>query len=77
MSTSAHQIHVKLTPAGSNILGGIGWATLDLPPDFTLQMSKDVLTLSDVSQFKTESVLPFEIDQTTVNDAALLPFESH
>ena len=76
MSTSAHQIHVKLTPAGSNILGGIGWATLDLPPDFTLQMSKDVLTLSDVSQFKTESVLPFEVDQTTVNDAALLPFES-
>jgi len=71
----SHQIQVKLTTAAQNILG-VEWAVLDLSPGFTFQMSKDVLTLNDVNKFSTESVLPFEVPQSTTNDAALLPFNS-
>lgn len=71
----SHQIQVKLTTAAQNILG-VEWAVLDLLPGFTFQMSKDVLTLNDVNKFSTESVLPFEVPQSTTNDAALLPFNS-
>lgn len=71
----AHQIEVKLTAAGRNILG-VEWAVLDLPADFSFQMTKDVLYLNDVNKFQTESVLAFEIDQTTTNDAAFILYDS-
>lgn len=72
---ATHQIEVKLTAAGRNILG-VEWAVLDLPADFSFQMTKDVLYLNDVNKFQTESVLAFEIDQTTTNDAAFIIYDS-
>ena len=71
----SHQIQVKLTSAGRNLLG-TEWATLDLPEGFSFQKSKDVLTLNTANKFSTESILPFEIDQTKVNDAALILYDS-
>lgn len=70
------QIKVKLTQAGSNALGGIGWATLDLAPDFSNRLSKDVNQLSDINTLLTDGVLPFSVPFSTVNDAAFIQFSS-
>lgn len=57
-------------------MGGIGWATLDLAPDFSFRLSKDVQALTDVNEILTDSVLPFSVPFSTVNDYAMLPFSS-
>lgn len=65
-----------MTPEANNALGGIGWATLDLAPDFSFRLSKDVQALTDVNEILTDSVLPFSVPFSTVNDYAMLPFSS-
>lgn len=76
MAGSRTNIRLRLTPEGSNALGGIGWATLDLSPDFSFRLSKDVESLSDVNVITTEGVLPFSVPFSTVNDIAMLMFSS-
>lgn len=57
-------------------MGGAAWATLDLSPDFSFRLSKDVQALSDVNEILTDGVLPFSVPYSTVNDYAFLPFSS-
>lgn len=67
---------MKLTPEASNALGGVSWVVLDLSPDFSFRLSKDVQALSDVNEILTDGVLPFNVPYSTVNDYAFLPFSS-
>ena len=70
------KIEVKLTPEGSTLLGGIDWAVLDLAPNFTLNLSKKDGALTDENTFVVEGATSFSVPFSTVNDAALLPFDS-
>lgn len=76
MAGSRTNIRLRLTPEGSNALGGAEWATLDLAPDFSFRLSKDVESLSDVNVITTEGVLPFTVPFSTVNDLAMMMFSS-
>jgi hypothetical protein len=74
--SNATQILVKLSAEGSAILGGIGWAALDLPPGFSVRSSKDVNALSDINNLITDGLLSFDVPMSTVNDAAFMSFSS-
>lgn len=70
------KISVRLTQAGSNLLGGLEWAILDLTENFVLRKSKDVEGLSDINEINTEGILAFSVPFSTTNDAAFLQWNS-
>lgn len=70
MSVLRTQIRVKCSDVAVNALG-VEWATLDLTPEFSLRLSKDVETLTDVNELLTEGVLPFSVPFSTTNDLVL------
>lgn len=75
MTALRTQIRVKCSDVAANALG-VEWATLDLSPDFSLRMSKDVEALSDVNNLLTDGILPFSVPFSTTNDLALGRFGS-
>lgn len=75
MSVLRTQIRVKCNEVAVNALG-VEWATLDLTPEFTLRLSKDVETLTDVNELLTEGVLPFSVPFSTTNDLVLARYGS-
>jgi len=58
MSVLRTQIRVKSSQVAQNALGA-AWVTLDLTPEFSLRLSKDVQALSDVNSLLTDGILPF------------------
>lgn len=70
------EIIVRLTPEGSAILGGVAWASLDLPPGFSPRLSKDVNALNDVNKLITDGMLEFSVPFSTTNDAAFIEMSS-
>lgn len=64
------KIQVKCSDVARNALG-VDWATLDLTPEFSLRLSKDVETLSDVNELLTVGILPFSVPFSTSNDLVL------
>lgn len=73
---SSVKIEVRLGPEGNTLLGGINWAVLDLEPDFSPRLFKDVQQLSDINEVLTEGLLAFSVPFSTVNDAAFLRYSS-
>lgn len=69
------KIQVKCTDVARNALS-VDWAVLDLTPEFSLRLSKDVQALSDVNNLLTDGVLPFSVPFSTTNDVALGQFGS-
>lgn len=76
MADSRTQIKAKLTPEGSAILGGLEWAILDLAPNFSPRISKDVNMLSELNKLKTDGFLEFSVPFSTTNDAAFIKMSS-
>ena len=65
-------IEIKVTnlpPEISGRFSGQTAVTLDLPIDFSLRLSKDVLSLSELGKIKVEGVLGFDIPFTSRNNA--------
>ncbi len=75
MNSKGTKIEVLLTEAAKNVLG-TEWATLDIDDDFSLSEYKDLEGLSDLNQILLEAVLGFSVGFSTVNDLAMLPFDS-
>ena len=75
MSQNSIKISVRMSAEGEAITGS-AWSALDLNPDFSLRISKDVNALSDVDQLITDGVLPFSVPFSTTNDAAFISFSS-
>ena len=75
MSSSRTQIRVKCNEVAQNALG-VDWAVLDVTPEFSLRLSKDVEALSDVNQLLTDGILPFSVPFSTTNDLVLGRFGS-
>lgn len=75
MSVLRTQIRVKCSDVARNALA-TEWAVLDLTPEFSLRLSKDVEALSDVNNLLTDGVLPFSVPFSTTNDLVLGRFGS-
>lgn len=75
MSVLRTQIRVKCSDVAANALG-VAWATLDLTPEFSLRLSKDVQALNDVNSLLTDGILPFSVPFSTSNDLVLGRFGS-
>ena len=75
MSVLRTQIRVKCSDVAAGALA-VDWAALDLDPDFSLRMSKDVEALSDINNILTDGVLPFSVPFSTTNDLVLGRFGS-
>lgn len=69
------RILVKLTPPAQWVLQ-TDWVALDLKPDFSFRLSKQVEEMSENNNFVVEAAFPFSVPFSTVNDLALLPFSS-
>jgi len=69
------QIRVKSSEVAQNALG-VAWVTLDLTPEFSLRLSKDVQALNDVNSLLTDGILPFSVPFSTSNDLAFSRFSS-
>lgn len=65
-----------LSPEAVNRLEGATEAVLDIPPEFSLRLSKDVQRLSIVNQLTTEGALGFSVPFTPTNDAVFIDFAS-
>lgn len=75
MNSKGTKIEVLLTEAARNVLG-TEWITLDIDDDFSLSEYKDLEGLSDLNQILLEAVLGFSVKFSTVNDLAMMPFDS-
>jgi hypothetical protein len=56
--------------------GGKTSVALDLPIDFALRLSKDVLSLSILGKIKVEGILGFGLPYTPTNDAVFAEYET-
>lgn len=63
-------IQVRQVPQAATVTGA-EWVELDLPPNFSFRTSKDAEGLTDINELLTDSVLPFAVKYSTVNDIAL------
>lgn len=75
MSVLRTKIRVKCSDVAMNSLGN-SWATLDLTPEFSLRLSKDVEALTDVNNLLTDGILPFSVPFSTTNDLVFGRFGS-
>ena len=67
MSVLRTQIRVKCSDVAANALL-TDWAVIDLTPEFSLRLSKDVEALTDVNELLTDGILPFSVPFSTTND---------
>ena len=67
MSVIRTQIRVKCSDVAANALL-TDWAVIDLTPEFSLRLSKDVEALTDVNELLTDGILPFSVPFSTTND---------
>ena len=67
MSVFRTQIRVKCSDVAANALL-TDWAVIDLTPEFSLRLSKDVEALTDVNELLTDGILPFSVPFSTTND---------
>lgn len=63
-----------LSVEASNRLGGATSATLDVPADFSLRLSKDVEKMSNINKISTEGVLGFSLPYTETNNAVFIEY---
>lgn len=75
MSVLRTQIKVKCSEVAADALG-TEWAVLDLTPNFSLRLSKDVAAMNDVNTILTDGILPFTVPFSTTNDLVLGRFGS-
>lgn len=75
MSKISTEIEILLTPEAKAVLD-VDWVTLDLRPGFSLREFKDLEGLTDINQILPEAVLGFSVPFSSVNDLAMLPFDS-
>lgn len=65
-----------ISQAASNRLGGVTEAVLDVPPGFSLRLSKDVERLSIVNKITTEGALGFSLPFSPTNDAVFIEYQT-
>ena len=72
---SCTRIEIKLCEEAANALGA-EWGVLDLAPEFSLRLTKEVETVDDLGKLNLESSLAFSAPRGTTNDYCLMPFLS-
>mgnify|MGYP003396634063 FL=1 len=75
MSVLRTQIRVKCSDVAANALL-TDWAVIDLTPEFSLRLSKDVEALTDVNELLTDGILPFSVPFSTTNDLVFSRYSS-
>lgn len=74
MNGNTEILVTNLPPEVSGRFSGKTAVALDLPIDFSLKLSKDVLSLYDVSKLKVEGVLGFDLPDTPTNSAVFAEY---